>query len=351
VLLPAGAGAQRAGAATTRSTTSTQAVVVFHYNGIQSGYEDFYGFISVSRPYAKTGHLDWEYNWDMTCSTKIADLVVGSQIGCGGPVTISGWEKRTFTDPVLGEDCTAKFTTRKGAEWALGAYVRNKGTVLLNASPPRAELASVPDPPGSTCIGPDDAIDWREPAEISKVVRGKGSFFVAYGPAKGDYVDTSHGRAVRGHTWGMSGVEMVLEPEKSFSRQVGQILVNTLANLADDIARSLDGARDRMNADVPLSELLPPSTDLGTSGTLTGSGSPATRDLASGRAAAGTLFTINQRVRSGFTRVPIRLSAAGRQFLQNAGTAKVRIGLTFNPADGKAVRVQRVVKLSPPLAP
>jgi hypothetical protein len=80
----------------------------FTFTGFQWGEKDSYGFISPAKPYAKTGHLFWNWQWEMHCSTEFGELVLGAQFGCAGPVTITGNVDQTFTDPVLGQDCTGK---------------------------------------------------------------------------------------------------------------------------------------------------------------------------------------------------------------------------------------------------
>jgi len=343
VLLSVAGGAQHARAA--RSVTGRAYFAnrsELEYTGRQRGGEDFYGFISPTKPNAKTGHLSWEYWWAMDCHDFSPGLRVGSQFGCDAPVRMGGWEELTFTDPVLGQDCTAKITNRPNARWHMGGRVKYVTEAELSASPPYAEIAVIPTPAGSNCNGPDEAIKWKEEdaPNIKGVAQSSHGFFAISAVQHGQYISRG---VVRGHVESES--EMAYEVaynERDWFRLM-------LENAADQAELSLSVSRDQMNGGVANSNVPEPSVRPGVSGTLSGQGTAvgAARHFASG--ASATLFTIHQHVGPGSTTVALRLTPAGRRFLATAGAVKIRISLTFKPAHRSAVSVQRVVSLRPPL--
>jgi hypothetical protein len=213
--------------------------VVSGFQGRLWGEEDFYGFISVAKPFGYTGHLSWEYEWLMTCSTATASLVAGAQLSCTGPVRIDGWVKETFVDPLVGESCTAKIASQANAQWGVGAFLRSPRSVRVSASPPDV-IANNPNPPDSGCQ-PDEAIQWQSGPNINATVPLTGGGAVARGHGSGTYVTSSpQGSAVRGHTGTWSFVDMhVIGPSSSD-------LAGSLTNLSGGIAQYLSGARDEL---------------------------------------------------------------------------------------------------------
>jgi len=324
LLLSVSGSTPQARAAREKASAST-AAAWFTYHGEMKGEKDGYGFISVSKPYAKTGHLAWGLEWDVKCKTKAYPLVVGVQFSCLGPVTIDGWEKQTFTDPVLGQDCTGTIHEQKNARWTLNATVHGRTTVMLSASPPLAEIATRPSPPDSNCLGPDEAIHWTTtpddaspPNIVKNVHEFATNYFTGSQESRGEYIDNSHGRSViRGHVTSDSTVDMFLVPEVSVPYFAAQRIVGVLGNLAHRIANSLDNLGNQMEANT-IPAIKPPfeSTYVGTTGTLSGQGtSSGSPRYLSASAGTGPLFTIHQHIGSGFTLVTIHLTPAGRRFL------------------------------------
>jgi hypothetical protein len=307
------------------------------YGGRTRGEEDFYGYISVAKPYAKTGHLSWGYQWGMACETE-TPIAPTTPVGCSGAVRINGWVKRTFTDPALGQECTAKLTNGKGAQWSVGASPRSATTVLLQAGPPDAAIVTIPNPRSSNC-GRDQAIRWKYGPGISAPVvwNGPPHSHARPGRGSGEYVDSTHGDVVRGRVSSQS----LLDYE--FYLNDKDALEAILEALASEIAMSLSSLRDQINAGLQsITNMLAPLTDLGSSGTISGEGTQAGQ--------SETLFTIHQGVGSGVTPVGIQLTGAGRRFLSTAGAARLAVSLTFRPVHGAAVSIRRLVALSPPLS-
>ena len=308
--------------------------VVFGFQGRMWGEQDFYGFISVAKPFGYSGHLSWAYEWLMTCSTTTAGLVAGAQLSCTGPVRIDGWVKETFVDPLVGESCTAKLTSQANAQWGVGAFLRSPRSVRVSASPPDT-IATIPNPPDSGCQL-NEAIRWESDPNVNATVPLTDGGAVAHAHGSGVYVDTSpQGSGVRGHTGSWSFVDMHVVGASS-SNPAG-----SLTNLSGEIAQYLSGERDQLSSAIPgLARLPAPLAYVGSSGTLSGRGALS---------GAGALFTIQQRVRPGMAQVAVRLTAAGRSRLAGAGAAKLRISLTFRPKHGHATRIHRIVALSPPI--
>ncbi|HXE45151.1 MAG TPA: hypothetical protein VN635_08130 [Conexibacter sp.] len=318
---------------TESARAATPVQVVFGFQGRLWGEEDFYGFISVARPFGYTGHLSWAYEWLMTCATTTPAFAAGAQLSCTGPVRIDGWVKETFVDPLVGESCTAKITSQANAQWGVGAFLRSPRSVRISASPPDV-IANSPDPPGSGCQ-PDEAIQWHSDPNVNATVPLTGGGAVAHAHGSGTYVTSSpQGSTVRGHTGSWSFMDMHVIGTSSSNP------ASSLTNLSGSIAQNLSGMRDQLSSAIPdLPRLPAPLTYARSSGTLSGQGAAA------GRA----LFTIRQRVRPGMRQVAVRLTAAGRSWLARAGAAKLRISLTFRPKHGHATTIHAIVALSPPI--
>jgi hypothetical protein len=163
------------------------------------GEEDFYGFISVAKPYGKTGHQTWHYQWLTWCQTETPIATPTAPVSCTGPTKITGLVKNTYTNSSLGRNCTAKITSLKGAEWTIGLNPRSRTTVLLHAGPPDADAVTVPSPPGSTCRGFDQAIRWKKGPETLAPVTWDFPDHRRPAFGSGEYVDYAHGAVVRGH--------------------------------------------------------------------------------------------------------------------------------------------------------
>jgi len=320
--------------------------VVFGFQGRMWGEQDFYGFISVARPFGYTGHLSWAYEWLVTCSTTTAGLAAGAQLSCTGPVRIDGWVKERFVDPLVGESCTAKITSQANAQWGVGAFLRSPRSVRLSASPPDV-IATNPSPPDSSCQL-NEAIQWQSDPNINATAPLTGGGAVAHAHGSGTYVDTSpQGSVVRGHTGSWSFVDMHVIGLSSSNAAGG------LTDLSGNIAQYLSGVRDQLGSGVSgLPGLPAPLAYVGRSGTLSGQGTASGAGSASAvdaSAAGRALFTIDQRLRPGMTRVAVRLTSAGRSWLARAGAAKLRVALTFRPKRGHPAKIHPIVALSPPI--